>query len=147
MDFENFLTQQEADTKGRTLQDIWNFTDTEIERTHDFIQIIFPLDEPSGVAPQLGYLESDSTVAAIKANDLAKANIIISSRWFLSFLKMNEQWKKPYDHNHSRITRIIRCLRLLVSDEVADEFRRNMLDCLGSSHVISKRTLKFWDTA
>jgi hypothetical protein len=29
MDFENFLTQQEADTKGRTLQDIWNFTDTE----------------------------------------------------------------------------------------------------------------------
>ena len=50
MNYERFLTAQEGDFKGRTLEDIWSFSDAEIEYIHDFIQIIFPLDKPSQAA-------------------------------------------------------------------------------------------------
>ena len=42
MNYERFITAQEGDFKGRTLEDIWGFSDAEIEYTHDFIQINFP---------------------------------------------------------------------------------------------------------
>ena len=42
MDFEKFLTNQGSDFKGRTLDEIWSYSDNEIEGIHDFIQIVFP---------------------------------------------------------------------------------------------------------
>ena len=47
MDFEKFLTNQGSDFKGRTLDEIWSYSDNEIESTHDFIQIVFPTNKPS----------------------------------------------------------------------------------------------------
>ena len=43
--FKNFLLGKEADFKGRTIQEIWNFSDIQIEENHDFIQLIFPLNK------------------------------------------------------------------------------------------------------
>ncbi len=43
MNFESFLSNdsnQGVDFKGRTLQDIWSYSDDEIEKKHDFIQMI-----------------------------------------------------------------------------------------------------------
>ena len=42
MNFEKFLLAKEPDFKGRAIQDIWNFSDEQIEHTHDFIQLLFP---------------------------------------------------------------------------------------------------------
>ena len=47
MDIIAFLSNDGEDFKGRRLSDIWSMSDQEIEATHDFIQIVFPLDEPS----------------------------------------------------------------------------------------------------
>ena len=44
MIYEEFLTLKGKDFKGRTLDDIWSYSDKEIEENHDFIQIIFPLN-------------------------------------------------------------------------------------------------------
>ena len=52
----------------------------------------------------------------LKENHL---NIIKSKDWFIKFLKRNDQWKLYSDHNQLRITRIIECLRLLISKVVS----------------------------
>ena len=45
MNFKNFLLGKEEDFKGRMIDDIWNFTDIQIEGNHDFIQLIFPTNK------------------------------------------------------------------------------------------------------
>ena len=99
MNFEKFLSLEESDFKGRTLSQIWSYTDYEIEYVHDFIQILFPLNEESRSSFHGYYLYHDLLVEQIKSNDLAKRNIVKSTEWFLSFLKRNSEWEKPYQEN------------------------------------------------
>ena len=47
MNFHNFLLGKDSDFKNRMIQDIWNYSDNEIEINHDFIQILFPLNKKS----------------------------------------------------------------------------------------------------
>jgi len=145
--YEDFLTLKGKDFKGRTLENIWSFTDKEIEQYHDFIQIVFPLNKPSQSAFHGYYLDNQDLVNEIKNNKKATTNIIKSSEWFLSFLKRNTYWNAPYDHNQLRITRVIECLRLLVSDEAADNFYKNVLELIQNNNRVSVRTLNFWKNA
>ena len=46
-----FLEGYDADARGRKLHEIWEFSDNQIESTHDFIQWLFPLTEPSQSQP------------------------------------------------------------------------------------------------
>ena len=65
----HFLEGTYPDHKGRYLSDIWSYSDNEIERTHDFIQWIFPLDEPSNAvwdAPVLIDQEIDEILDSSK---------------------------------------------------------------------------------
>ena len=59
--------------------------------------------------------------------DGAKKAIIQSSKWYESFLSRNLHWVTNYNHNHLRITRAIKSLRLLVNDDEARRFRSAML--------------------
>ncbi|MBK50608.1 MAG: hypothetical protein CL768_06260 [Chloroflexi bacterium] len=146
MDFEKFLNLERGDFRGRTLKEIWRYTDIQIEQIYDFIQVVFPLNKPSNSNPHTYYLNDDTTIERIQTNETIKQNIIKSYKWFLSFLKRNESWKKQYNHNHLRITRIIECLRLLVSDEEANKFHKSTLKLLGDKKI-NKITLEFWGNA
>ena len=42
-----FLEGSGTDRQNRKLKDIWLMQHSEIENTHDFIQWVFPLNEPS----------------------------------------------------------------------------------------------------
>ena len=108
MNFENFLTNIEPDYKNRFLNDIWSFTDEDIEHTHDFIQLLFPQNEQSESVFHGYYLNTKSSIINIKSNDLAKSNIVTSSKWFLSFLERKTHWRRKHDHNYLRINRIIK---------------------------------------
>ncbi len=147
MFYKDFLTLNGKDFKGRTLENIWSFSDKEIEEIHDFIQIVFPLNKPSQSAFHGYYLDNQDLVNEIKNNKKAITNIIKSSEWFFSFLKRNTYWNAPYDHNQLRITRVIECLRLLVSDEAADNFHKNVLELIQNNNRVSARTLNFWKNA
>ena len=147
MIYEDFLTLRGKDFKGRTLKDIWSFSDEEIEKNHDFIQIVFPLNKPSQSVFHGYYLDSEELVNQIKNNSEATNNIIKSSYWFISFLKRNMYWNAPHDHNQLRITRVIECLRLLVSDEEADNFYNNVLKLIEENNKVNFRTLNFWKNA
>ncbi|EJP72259.1 MAG: opioid growth factor receptor [SAR86 cluster bacterium SAR86A] len=149
MNFENFLTNIEPDYKNRFLNDIWNFTDEDIEHTHDFIQLLFPLNEQSESVFHGYCLNTKSSIINIKSNDLAKSNIVTSSKWFLSFLERNTHWRRKHDHNYLRITRIIKSLRLLVSDEEANKFYESFIELIDESlrSKINLTTLSYWENA
>ena len=147
MNLITFLKDQEPDFKVRFLSDIWNFRDIDIERNHDFIQILFPLEIRSNNISHHYYIDSPELLSKLRNDNLVKENVVKSSKWFLKFLSRNEHWRKSQDHNHLRITRIIKCLRLIVSDEEADNFYDDVLELLGNNNLINKRTLEFWSEA
>jgi hypothetical protein len=147
VNFEKFLTHRGKDFKDRTLQDIWSYSDKEIERRHDFIQVIFPLNKPSQAVSHGYYLDTQDLVNQIKTNKEAVTNISRSSQWFFSFLERNMYWNTRHDHNQLRITRVIECLRLLVSDEEADNFYNNVLELIEDNNQVNTRTLNFWSNA
>ena len=148
MDFLNFLSKEGNDFKGRTLESIWSFSDEDIERTHDFIQILFPLNKPSESAFHGYYLDSEDLIEQIRSNTIARENILKSSNWYLSFLTRNVWlWNRNYDHNQLRITRVIECLRLLISEDEADKFYDDVLKIIKDDNKINQTSLNFWKNA
>ena len=139
-----FLGGSGPDSRGRRLSDIWAFSDTEIERTHNFIQWLFPLAEPSLSVPGSPTLTS-CDIAALRLSNAAKTSIVKSGEWYADFLSKNPHWKAKYDHNHLRITRAIKSLRLLVSDDEANRFRNNVFALLGDdAELIDEKARSFW---
>ena len=139
-----FLEGKTPDHRGRSLAMLLQQTDHQAEATHDYIQCLFPLDEPSGSvndAPVLTELDIDE----IKESILAQGNLAKSASWFLGFLERNNHWITKYNHNHLRITRVIKSLRLLASDKAADEFRDKVLALAGDNlNLIDQKARGFW---
>ena len=146
MNLYKFLKNEEEDFQGRFLSDIWSFSDDAIEDNHDFIQILFPLDKPSEAIDNNIYLKDQNEILKMKSDLIVKKNILKSKDWFLKFLKRNNQWKSYSDHNQLRITRIIECLRLLISDKDADIFYNNVISMI-SKNEINQITLDYWSKA
>jgi hypothetical protein len=142
-----FLEGRTPDHRGRILAMLLQQTDQQAETTHDYIQWLFPLDEPSrsiNGAPVLTELEIDE----IRQSSLAQANLAKSARWFLGFLERNNHWISKYNHNHLRITRAIKSLRLLTSDEAADEFRDKVLALAGDNlNLVDQKARGFWTSS
>ena len=102
-----FLEGKLPDHRGRTLAMLLQQTDHQAEATHDYIQWLFPLDEPSrsvNGAPVLTELDIDE----IRQSSLAQASLAKSARWFLGFLERHDHWIIKYNHNHLRITRVLK---------------------------------------
>ena len=113
-----FLEHRGLDYQHRTLRKVWAFSDYEIERTHDFIQWVFPTTEPSQNVIGSPVLSSDE-LALVRASKEAKESIIASSDWFMGFLSRQSNWTRGYDHNHLRITRMLHSLVQIGAKEIA----------------------------
>ena len=136
-----------TDHAGRYLEDIWAFDDKAIEQTHDFIQWMFPLTEKSLSVPGVPTL-SATDIEAICTSNVARANLEQSANWYLGFLKRNNHWIKPYDHNHLRITRVIKSVRLLTGNLIADAAKEKIFIILGERiSVIQPKAVTFWNLA
>jgi len=142
-----FLEGKTPDHRGRILAMLLQQTDHQAEATHDYIQWLFPLDEPSrsvNGAPVLTELDIDE----IRQSSLVQANLAKSARWFLGFLERNDHWITKYNHNHLRITRVIKSLRLLASDKAADEFRDKVLAlAVDNLNLIDQKARGFWTSS
>ncbi len=143
----SFLQDTGPDHRGRFLSDILRFDDTAIETTHDFIQWIFPLDEPSSASADAPMLEAGE-VALIRKSSLAAHSLNISVPWFCDFLKRNKHWRAAHDHNHLRITRMIKSVRLLQGDPAANALRDKVLAMAEpSKDKISPTAWDYWRQA
>ena len=147
MNFLSFLKNEGLDFKSRSLSEIWKYTDIQIEQNHDFIQVVFPLNKPSENTFHGFHLSDQSELLKLQNSEIVKSNLIKSAGWFLGFLERSMSWRDGYDHNQLRITRVIECLRLLVSNEVADTFYKDILVILGTDNTVNRTTLLFWSEA
>ena len=82
MNIYKFLKGLEPDDKERLIHQIWDFSDTEIEGTHDFIQRIFPLNEPSTMSLNKFYVEDSKLIERIRTDPIITSN-------FLAYFKVN----------------------------------------------------------
>lgn len=139
-----FLEGSGTDSQGRRLSDVWQFDDDEIDHTHDFIQWMFPLRDASGsnlTAPTL--LASD--IEAIQSSMQCRQNLEKSSAWVIAFFQRTEEIFQYTNHNHLRVTRIIKSLRLLHSDQMADQFKQDVLAIIQKRQArINPVTVAFW---
>ena len=115
-----------TDGAGRTVFEVVAMSDQDIEQIHDFIQWLFPLDQPSGANRRAPTLNAED-VAAIHASGLAQIALAAGTDRMAHFYQRNSHWLVDHDHNHLRITRIIKSLRLLRGPGEAEDFRQIIL--------------------
>ena len=162
-----FYSGAQPDDRGRYLSDIHKWTDDQLESVHDFIQWMFPLRERSGVNLTAPILDAD-TIREFKSRPELQENLRVSFARMVKFYGMeingsgpqrtiepasnfrerSNVWLHPHNHNHLRMTRIIKSLRLLGLEMEARAF----FDCLASlyhshSRAISPDTFRYWQSA
>ncbi|MBY0524665.1 MAG: hypothetical protein K2R98_14775 [Gemmataceae bacterium] len=124
-----FYRGHATDTEARLLAEMWGWKDNQLELTHDFIQWMFPLPEPSSFNPDAPLL-TEEDIAAFKSDPLLQANVRTSFQRILTFLGLSARsggrvmegvnfaerslrvWMVP-NHNWHRVTRIVKSIRLL----------------------------------
>jgi hypothetical protein len=162
-----FYSGRGRDDRGRTLAEILGSSDARLEEIHDYIQWLFPLPERSGANPEAPVLDG-GTIAEFRADPALRATL---HRAFLrmlefygletspdgvgraaSFEEKSRNWLRPGNHNHLRLTRILRSLTVLGLEQDA----LSLFRCLRSIYEadvstrrsrITPQTFQFWSAA
>lgn len=145
-----FYLGRAPDSEGRFLHDILAWTDDDLESIHDYIQWLFPLPEPSMFNPRAPLLTS-AEIAAVHVDEIIRDNIRAAYLRMLRFYGLTPEteekpkhWLRANDHNHLRLTRILRSLRLLGFPEEAQELYTAISRY---NDAIPARTKEFWREA
>lgn len=142
-----FLAGIGPDSRGRYIGDVLGLPDAKLEEIHDYIQWLFPLETRSGAQPNAPVL-SESEIQAIRGDKQAADNIRQATERMLHFYRNTQWWLTWQDHNHLRITRIIRSLRLLAGSEEARRFYDEILALHQRAGApVNPRSLQFWEEA
>ncbi len=106
----DFYSHRGTDHRGRTFDDILSFNDLLLERTHDYIQWLFPSTEPSPFNQQAPVLDIE-TISEFQYNQQLRDNVIFAWNRMMNFYISNE-WVSENNNNYLRITRILHFLAL-----------------------------------
>lgn len=139
-------------------------TDEQLERSHTFIQWMFPLPEKSKAVPESPVLTAEDRGQFLYDVGL-QDNMVKCTMRMLKFYGLNingaegivkganweersKEWIKPKNHNFLRLTRMIRSLKLCGMEHWAECLH----DCLCKIYeehkgVIGPLTKQFWDEA
>jgi hypothetical protein len=132
------------DSRGRLVADVLLLPDEQLEQIHDYIQWLFPLPSRSAAQPNAPVL-TEAEIDAIRADPRAVATLNRAAERMLQFYGRTSWWLTGQDHNHLRITRIIRSLRLLVGPEAAQRFHQAILTLHGTAGApVNPGSLQFW---
>jgi hypothetical protein len=142
-----FLSGKGQDHRGRTLGDLLALDDSALEHLHDYVQWLFPLPESSrfnALAPVLSALD----VTALRESAPAKANLRRAAARMLAFYDANDHWLTAFDHNHLRITRIIRCLALILGRDEAEIFHQRIeARVVAAEEQVNAESRRYWREA
>lgn len=156
----NFLSGNAPNYNHLCINDIWNFSNEELEQNHKYIQWLFPLKERSKYnffAPKIKHIEEYN-------NDLIKNNILKSFDRMLIFYGLEYKndkiiknkefelrkcvWVSNNNHNYFRITRIIKCLELFGFDKQATDFVNCLYEIYSDNlELISYQTFVYWKSS
>lgn len=163
-----FYSGQGMDAEGRSLHDIWQWDDQQLEDVHDYIQWLFPLQERSRFnahAPVLTDADCDifRTTPALQEAMLKSFQIMLQF-YGLDYYKnqtgeiqitlsnileeRRKNWINPSNHNYLRITRILTSLRLVGLEAEAQAFFRCLEEMYQTERQwIGDRTYTYWKNA
>lgn len=146
----SFYLNEGADSRGRYFRDIVAWEDpNEWEKCHDFIQWVFPLPEASRFNPDAPLLDPD-TLEVFRSSQGIQINAGKAYIFAQRFLWQQKEtsWLKEGDHNHLRITRIIRFFNLIGFEKAARHVYNNVVQLASTRPgVVSETTLDFWALA
>lgn len=157
-----FTLGEATDHRGRLISDVWVMSDEALESTHDYIQWLFPIPEGSSFndfAPLLtveaaNWFHRNPELQAQQKKSLDRMvgflGLKATDSGFEAALHLNEHehlWLRQFDHNHRRISRIIRSLHLCHQSELARSFRDAMIQIGQRQGDVSYATLNFWEMA
>ncbi|HEY1807040.1 MAG TPA: opioid growth factor receptor-related protein [Acidobacteriaceae bacterium] len=162
-----FYRDAARDDRRRTLSEILAWSDDRLEAVHDFIQWLFPLPERSGANPGAPTLDA-ATIAAFRATPAMRDRLrqafermlhFYGLTWVASpaagaverlpnFRERAQNWLWPGNHNHLRLTRILRST-LLLGLEPESKALFHALNAIYREFPdrIATRTHAFWSDA
>ena len=140
-----YYTRDGEDHKGRTWLQTLMLSDRKLEYTHDYIQWLFPLDEPSKYCKKSPVLTQED-INALRSNPVVATRLCSAVDRMLRFYGGNRHWRDPDDHNLMRITRMLKCLVLLGQPDLANEFY-DWLTSLDDDQEMFAKALRFWQEA
>jgi Opioid growth factor receptor (OGFr) conserved region len=163
----SFYYGDASDHKGRSLDELQTQTLDGLERTHDYIQWLFPLPERSSANPDAPLI-SLAEIREFSEDEELRTHLVGSLLVMLrlfglelvevpgrleirrseAFKERSEVWLTPFNHNLMRITRILRSLHLLGCGDHA----KALLVCLEGIYrdyhtIIGQKTFQYWKTA
>jgi hypothetical protein len=161
----------EPDDRGRTLDEILQWSDDSLEFTHDYIQWVFPTPMQSGVNPSAPLVTADTATAFATRPELRQGLARAFDR-MLAFYGLRREaaaddvvrividdarlpvratdWLRPHNHNHLRLTRIMQSLAALGLLAEAKALQRCLVTdvCEGpGAGKITRETRQFWLSA
>jgi hypothetical protein len=165
-----FYSGTQPDHRGRYLNEIQGSPDAQLESVHDYVQWLFPLPELSGFNVTAPVLTRES-IHEFRTRPELQEKLLASFLRMMNFYGFEARleepitvtrapnfaakaagWLSPGDHNHLRITRILRCLTVLGLEAEAKAF----FDCLCEIYAdeqnkpppaISDETMQYWKEA
>ena len=142
-----FLRDEAKDYKGRTLFEMQSLPDYKLEKTHDIIQWMFPIDIPSKYNPNSPVL-TEEDIAIMKTDLTVQAAIQTSLTRMIWYYEKNDYWVTQKNHNFLRITRILRCLWLAGMKHDYVCFQRALDDIFTDyNEIIGEETFLYWKNA
>jgi hypothetical protein len=157
-----FYRLRKTDSEGRMLEEIWQWDHDRLEQCHDFIQWMFPLDEPSSFNSDAPILtEADCAAFAVDSALLSAMRRSVSV--VLDFLGLEIRddktvvkashfdrrlalWKYT-NHNWLRITRMLKSLRLIGLESEVQEIWKRLRQLHDEDGYVSDRSFRYWKDA
>ena len=170
MNVVGFYEGAYKDSRNRELNQILAKDDDWLERTHDYIQWLFPLEEPSRMVRGSPIL-FDYNIAQFHNSPSLQKALLRSFARMMSFyglclkegalesglplvLKAEDyeskrtRWQRVGDHNHLRLTRIMKSLDLLgLSDHARALQSQLRIITKENPAAFSETTVGFWKSA
>ena len=162
---------QAKDRRGRTRAAILGWSDDELEYHHDYIQLLFPLPEGSPFNPSAPVID-EAIFSAFRSRLELQTQLRASLQRMLRFYgfqfapgtadggelqtlqvveganypEASRNWVRRFNHNHLRITRILRSLRVLGLENEALKFFK-ALKLVYEGGKIGQKSMMFWTRA
>jgi len=154
-----FFRGDGTDHAGRTLEDILALDDFWLEHTHDYLQWLFPIPEPSQYNARVPVLTRED-IAWFRTDRHLRTQQIRALDRMLAFYGLERRdggivalpglnmkkhiWLKPAGHNHLRITRIIRSLQYCCQPELALRLQSVVIELGRSVGQVKDQSIGYW---
>lgn len=162
----DFYREEAGNNNGYFLRDILGWSDGALEMDHDYIQWLFPSNEPSNFNADAPVLTQEDA-AIFRADPELQEKVKESFLRILKFfeLELSEKdydgivvrtvnslqevpvWLRAFNHNMLRATRVIKSLRLLGLEAYALVFFGYLEEFAWKHDQISDNTLDYWRAA